>query len=58
MKSKDILDKLTLEEKIEWTSGNDMWTFLGSKRLGIKKIKVADGPHGVRVYQENSSEDV
>ena len=56
MKHKDILNKMTIEEKIKWTSGNDMWTFLGNERLGIKKIKVADGPHGVRVYKENTIE--
>lgn len=50
MNSKEILKKLTLDEKVEWTSGNNMWTMIGSERLNIKPIFVADGPHGVRAY--------
>ncbi|MCD6482169.1 MAG: glycoside hydrolase family 3 C-terminal domain-containing protein [Candidatus Izimaplasma sp.] len=53
MKYKEILNSMTLIEKINWSSGNSMWDFLGNKRLNIKNIKVADGPHGVRVYQKD-----
>jgi len=52
MKKLDILKELTIEEKVNWTSGNNMWYLIGSKRLEIKEILVADGPHGVRVYNE------
>lgn len=52
MDKKNILNQLTIDEKIKWTSGNNMWYMIGSKRLGIKEILVADGPHGVRVYNK------
>ncbi len=52
MKHKDILNKLTILEKANWTSGNDLWHFLGNEKLGIREILVADGPHGVRVYKD------
>jgi beta-glucosidase len=48
----EILKALTLDEKIRWTAGNNMWTMIGAPRLGIDPIVVADGPHGVRVYKE------
>jgi len=57
MKHDDILNQLTIEEKTNWTSGKDLWHFLGSKRLGINKILVADGPHGVRVYKKDTRKD-
>ena len=52
MKHKDILSKLTTLEKANWTSGNDLWHFLGNEKLGIREILLADGPHGVRVYKD------
>ncbi len=52
MKHSDILSKLSLSEKIRWTSGNSMWTMLGNEQLNIREITVADGPHGVRVYKK------
>lgn len=48
----DILNQLSIEEKLRWTAGNNMWTMMGAHRLGIDPIVVADGPHGVRVYKE------
>jgi len=52
MDKKNILKQLTIDEKIKWTSGNNMWYLIGSERLGVKEILVADGPHGVRVYNK------
>jgi beta-glucosidase len=52
MDYKDILSKLTVDEKIKLTSGTGTWDFFGVKRLGIRAIKVADGPHGVRVNKK------
>lgn len=52
MKPNDILNKLSLDEKIKWTAGNNMWTMIGNKDLNINPIFVADGPHGVRAYKE------
>jgi beta-glucosidase len=52
MDYKDILSKLTIDEKIKLTSGIGLWDFFGIERLGIRSIKVADGPHGVRVNKK------
>lgn len=57
MKHDEILKLLTIQEKVNWTSGNDLWHFLGNERLKIKQIHVADGPHGVRVYKKNTRKD-
>lgn len=54
MKKINILKELTIEEKVRWTSGRNLWQFLGNERLGIKPLRCADGPHGVRTY--NTSE--
>jgi len=56
MKNLELLKQLTIDEKIEWTSGNNMWEFLGLERLEIDTIMTADGPHGVRVYKQLTSE--
>ena len=37
-----------LEEKIALTIGRDFWTSNGVERLGIQRIILTDGPHGVR----------
>ncbi len=57
MKHKDILDSMSLIDKTNWTSGKTMWNFLGNSSLNINEIRVADGPHGVRVYKKNTRED-
>jgi beta-glucosidase len=54
MNIKEILKELTVEEKVSLTSGSNMWNMSGVKRLNIPKILVADGPHGVRVYERNT----
>ncbi|MHA1279070.1 MAG: glycoside hydrolase family 3 protein, partial [Candidatus Helarchaeota archaeon] len=44
----DLLNRLTLEEKIKLSSGR--WTAFHTKpirRLGIKPFKMTDGPHGI-----------
>lgn len=52
MDYKKILNELTIDEKIKLTSGTSLWTFFGIERLGKRSLKVADGPHGVRVHKE------
>jgi beta-glucosidase len=46
----DLLSKMTLEEKIDMLGGVDGFYIRPSERLGIPKIKMADGPLGVRNY--------
>lgn len=50
---KEIISKMTLEEKAELCSGLDFWHTKSIKRLGIPSIKVADGPHGLRCQDES-----
>ncbi len=47
MKNKEILEKLTLEEKAELCTGKDCWHLNGVERLGIPSVTLTDGPHGL-----------
>jgi beta-glucosidase len=48
MKYKDLIAKMTLEEKASLMSGKDFWQTQDIKRLGINNMFLADGPHGIR----------
>src|SRR3954467_3049659 len=43
-----LLGELTVEEKASLTSGSGFWYTAPVERLGIPKIMVSDGPHGLR----------
>jgi len=45
---KDLLSRLTLEEKFKLCSGKLMWHTKPIKRLGVQSFTMYDGPHGVR----------
>jgi len=52
-----ILRELTLEEKAGLCSGSDFWHLKSVERLGLEKIMVTDGPHGLR-KQDGDSDHV
>ncbi|MBO5608300.1 MAG: glycoside hydrolase family 3 C-terminal domain-containing protein [Treponema sp.] len=43
-----LVSELTLEEKCSLLSGSDFWRTKAVERLGIPKVMVSDGPHGLR----------
>ncbi len=46
--SKDLLKKMTLEEKAALCTGASSWTTTPVERLGVPELSVSDGPHGLR----------
>lgn len=50
---KEIVSKMTLEEKAGLCSGLDFWHTKGVGRLGIPSVMMADGPHGLRKLAQN-----
>ena len=56
-KIKDLLSKLTLEEKAGLCSGKDFWRTKSVERLGIPSVMVSDGPSGLRTQNENGVDE-
>lgn len=48
MKHKNILEKLTLEQKVALLSGKDIWSTYDFPKAGVPSMILSDGPHGVR----------
>lgn len=55
MNIQSLIAQMTLEEKAGLCSGMDFWHLKGVERLGIPRIMVTDGPHGLR--KQSSSAD-
>ena len=49
---RQLIGKMTLEEKAGLCSGDDFWHTKPVERLGIPSIMVTDGPHGLRKQTE------
>ena len=52
---KDLLNRMTLEEKASMLAGSGWMESMPIERLGIPAIKMADGPLGVRAWYGSSA---
>jgi beta-glucosidase len=48
VKHPEIIEKMSLEQKASFVSGFDYWHLEEAPELGLPKIMVTDGPHGLR----------
>lgn len=53
MKHKDIVEKMSLRQKADFVSGYDYWHLEDAEELGLPKIMITDGPHGLRKQNPN-----
>ncbi len=53
-KYRDVIRRMTLEEKAGLCSGEDYWHTKAIERLGIRAIMMADGPNGLRKQDEKA----
>ncbi len=47
-----ILQQMTLEEKVALTVGATAWTTTAIERLGVPQLLMTDGPHGMRLSSD------
>ena len=53
MKHSEIVSKMSLEQKARFVSGFDYWHLQDCEELGLPKIMITDGPHGLRKQNPN-----
>ena len=44
----ELLQQMTIEEKITMLAGADLWHSVAVPRLGVPQFRVTDGPNGAR----------
>ncbi len=52
MKHKDIIEKMSLEDKIALCSGKDFWHTKDMPNYNLPSIMMCDGPHGLRKQED------
>ena len=55
MNSTQVVQQMTLDEKVRLGSGKDFWHTKCFKQYGIESIMMSDGPHGLRKQPEHGS---
>lgn len=53
-KIRELVSKMTLEEKAGMCSGGDFWHTKAVERLGIPRVMMSDGPFGLRKQEEKA----
>lgn len=48
MDVKKLVSQMTLEEKAALCQGSDFWHTTAAERVGVPRVMVSDGPHGLR----------
>lgn len=54
MDIKDIINKMSIEEKARILTGKDFWHTVGYEKYNIPSIMMSDGPSGLRKQGENA----
>lgn len=54
MDYEEIINQMSLEEKAQLCVGEDYWNSKEFEKYGIPKIKMSDGPYGLRVQKEKA----
>lgn len=54
MKHQDIIEKMTLEDKIALCSGKDFWHTKDMPQYDLPSIMMSDGPHGLRKQEKTA----
>ncbi|MDE6071890.1 MAG: beta-glucosidase, partial [Muribaculaceae bacterium] len=54
-RARELVAAMTLDEKIDYLSGETSFSLRPVKRLGIPRILLADGPQGIRNHCEHST---
>lgn len=50
-----LLSQMTIEEKLDYIGGVDAFYIRGIERLGLPRIKMSDGPLGVRTWGQSTA---
>ena len=55
MENKEIISKLSAEEKVRELGGDDSWYLFPFEEYGLKRVHFSDGPYGIRECSENET---